>query len=136
MKEKKFVSLRAKLLIQNPGLSFSFIFRCTVVDQRQAPCTPIEVYLCVAFSSHHRYPSPSGKGCYSFITAWMATKSMTFGSVLIDILDTEAILSPFSQTSSRSSSHTPHSIFVSPAWASLELCGKLFDKLASNWGSV
>lgn len=44
MKEKKFVSLSAKLLFQNPGLNFSFIFRCTVVDQRQAPCTPIEAW--------------------------------------------------------------------------------------------
>lgn len=54
MKEKKSVPLSAKLLFQNPGLKFSFLFRCTLVDQRQAPFTPTEVYLCMAFSSHRR----------------------------------------------------------------------------------
>ena len=54
MKEKKSVLLSAKLLFENPGLDFSFICRCTVVDQRQALCTPSEVYLCMAFSSHRR----------------------------------------------------------------------------------
>lgn len=48
------VPLSGKLLFQNTGLNFSFIFRSTVVDYRQAPCTPTEVYLRMAFSSHRR----------------------------------------------------------------------------------
>lgn len=47
---------------------------------------------------------------------------MTCGSILIDISDTESVLLPFSQTS-RSSSHTPRSVFASLqpglAWSSV-----------------
>lgn len=100
----------------------SLLFSSIVVDQRRAPCTSTEMRLCVAFSSHRRYPSPSGRGWFSFLTAWTATMTVTFRSISMDVSDTEAILSPFSQTSSRSSSRTPHSVFASLqpelAWSS------------------
>lgn len=125
MTERKFVPLSTKLLFQNPGLNCSFIFRCTVVDQRQAPSTPTEVYLCMAFSSHRRYPSSPGKWwLFPYYSMDGHNEFMTFGSILMDVPDTwEAIPFPFSQTSSRSSSHTPHSVFTSLqpglAWSSV-----------------
>lgn len=66
MKEKKSVPFSAKLLFQNPGLKFSIIFRCTVVDSPVLPPKCISAWHSPLTAGSHLPPENAG---YSLITA-------------------------------------------------------------------
>lgn len=60
---------------------------------------------------------------------------MTFGSILMDTLDTEKLFCHHLARPAAGLQLTPLAL-SSPAWASLKLCGKPFDKPAPNWGCL
>lgn len=123
MKEEESVLLSAKLLFGNPGLNFSFIFCCTVVDQRQAPLLPpmsISAWYSPLTAGSHL--PPEKQWLFPYFSIDTHNECMTFWSILIDILDTERLFC-YNLASSRSSSHTPRSVFASLqpglAWSSV-----------------
>ena len=123
IKENKFSALNAQFLFQNP--EDFFYFRCTVMDQRQAPSAPTEVHLRMASPSHRRYPSPFLKTVV--IPSSHHGRPQWVHDICVYIIGhpwhREIILFPFSQTSSRFSSHAPRSAFASLqpelAWSSV-----------------
>lgn len=98
MKEKKaglpaFLQKKKK---KNPGLNFSFISRCTAVDQRQAPrtspakCSPAWLSSLTA-GCHLPVGDKKNRWLVSHFAVDGHSECMTFGSILMGIPDTRRL---------------------------------------------